>query len=82
MKQQQAKDFIENNQEALKHLSKVIKRVDTVKDCKDEIELRGRQRAIEIVEAWLTEVWGYSQEIPLPSNDEEDLYKRLSSGRD
>ncbi|MHA1169652.1 MAG: hypothetical protein ACTSRU_17630 [Candidatus Hodarchaeales archaeon] len=82
MKQHEARDFIENNKEALKYLSKVIRRYDTVKGVKDEIELRGRQRALEIVEGWLTEVWGYSDEFPIPQYEEdEDLYTRHSAGR-
>lgn len=79
MKKHQAKEFIENNTEALRLLSRKMKELDTVRNCPNEIELRGRQRAIEIIESWLTDVWGYSQEIPLPSFEEEDLYTRLTS---
>lgn len=83
MEQHQAKDFIQTNTEALKHLSKIIQKADSVRDCKDEIEMKARKRAIEIVEEWLTEVWGYSDEFPIPHYEEdEDLYKKLSAGRD
>lgn len=83
MNKQQAKEFITNNTEALKHLSRIIRKIDTVRGCESEIDMKARQMAIEIVEEWLTEVWGYSDEYSLPHfEDEEDLYTTLNAGRD
>lgn len=82
MEKHQAKEFIKNNTEALKHLSKVIRKYDTIDGIEDMTELRGRQRAKEIITEWLTEVWGYSDEFPIPQFEEdEDLYRELSAGR-
>ena len=82
MKNHEAKDFIKNNTEALKHLSKIIQKADSVRDCKDESDMKARKLAIEIIEQWLTEVWGYSDEFPIPHYEEdEDLYSKLSAGR-
>lgn len=81
MEQHEARDFIKNNTEALKHLSRIIGRASNIEGIETLEELKGRQRAVEIVKEWLTEVWGYTDEFPLPE-EEEDLYKTLSEGRD
>lgn len=76
-----AKKFLEDNYEALKLLSERLRRIDTVKGCKDEAELKGRQRAIEIVSGWMLEIFGISQEqLDIPS-DEDNLYIHLVQGR-
>lgn len=73
------KDFLGQNKEAFRILKQKIKSVDTVVGVKDEKELIGRARAIEIINAWLIELWNVSYpELPEPEED-DDIFKIIDN---
>lgn len=81
MTQQEAKEFLYGNDEALKLLSKKMREIDTVRDCANQDELYGRQKAIQIIESWITEIFGIADGDKLKNYEEESLYVRLIKGR-
>ena len=72
MKITKFKEFIENNREVLQLLSQKIKSVDTVRGVDTLEEMMGRKKAIDILDEWLTELWGITtEELPEPEEDDE-----------
>lgn len=72
MKITKFKEFIENNREVLQLLSQKIKSVDTVRGVDTLEEMMGRKKAIDILDEWLTEIWGITtEELPEPEEDDE-----------
>lgn len=82
MKQREAIEFIEDNKDALTLLADKMRQIDTVRDCSDEIELRGRQRAIDIISSWMIEIFGIKDGDLISKKEEDNLYIRLAKGRD
>lgn len=67
--------FIENNRPALALLAQKVKTVDTVRGAKTLDEVLGRQKAIQIIDEWLTELWSVkTEDLPEPLK-EDNLYK-------
>lgn len=69
------KEFIDNNRESLEVLRQLIKSVDTCKGAKSIEEVLGREKAIGIMDEWLTQLWSITTEdLPEPEESEE-LYR-------
>lgn len=67
--------FIENNRPALAILAQKVKTVDTVRGATTLDEVLGRQKSIQIIDEWLTELWSVkTEDLPEPLK-EDDLYK-------
>jgi hypothetical protein len=71
MKEEEIKNFIELNKESFKILERHIKNIDTVEGVDTLIEFKARQKAIRIINGWLTELWSVAYP-ELPQEDEDD----------
>ena len=69
------KEFIQNNNEQLNELAKLIRQIDTVRGVVTLNDIKGRQIAIKIINEWLNILWEVDeQDIPKPVED-DGLYR-------
>jgi len=74
-------DFLDQNKEAFKILRQKIKEIDTVRGVDTVTEFKGRQKAIKIINEWLTELWNVSYpELPEPEED-DDIFRTIIDKR-
>lgn len=71
MIEENIQNFITKNKEAFAVLQRHIKSIDTVHGVDTVTEFKARQKAIRIINGWLTELWGIAYP-ELPEDDEED----------
>ena len=77
MIEEQVQNFLELNKESFKVLNRHIKNIDTVNGVDTLLEFKSRQKAIKIVNEWLTELWGIAYpELPQEEED-DDIFRTI-----
>lgn len=77
MKEESIKNFLDLNKESFKILERHVKNIDTVQGVDSLVEFKSRQKAIKIVNEWLTELWGIAYpELPQEEED-DDIFRTI-----
>lgn len=71
MIEKEVQNFLDLNKESFKVLHRHIKSLDTVNGVDTLIEFKSRQKAIQIINGWLNELWSIAYP-ELPQDEEED----------
>lgn len=78
MLEEEVKNFLDLNKESFKILQRHIKNIDTVNGVDTLIEFKSRQKAIQIINGWLTELWGIAYPDLPQEEDEDNIFKTIT----
>lgn len=77
--EKEIQDFLDQNKEAFKVLGKHIKNIDTVHGVDTVTEFKARQKAIRIINGWLTELWSIAYPDLPEKEEDDDIYRVVAN---
>ncbi len=80
MQEHTAKKFLQDNADDLILLSEKIEAARKINP-EHEYSEKSRALAIELVEVWISEVFGFTEGTVLPKPPEDNIYRRLQKHR-
>lgn len=82
MNSTQYQQYIDNNTEALKELSRILEEANKIKGRYDKYSIESRQLAINLVEDWMKEIFSNAFTLkdlpPVDYQEETGVYWRLN----